>query len=360
LERARIEMQSAAARDPLVKGIQPIVSPPSQIFTTNHSYQDHSGGCENSSRYTTIHSLRAPGPRQQELSESPQNATVHYLIATQPSQQESASNIYEANKVSLTECLKRLWERNELYRGVKPVISTLAASQFIFFYLNALMRKMIVRSSNSSRSYQLLVASCLAGVANVVLTNPLWVVNTRIVVGDSASLSFLTEMRQIVKSEGLRHLWSGTVTSLLLVSNPVIQFFAYEELKGMLLVRKSGSALALLGFEAFVLGALSKAVATVLTYPLQLAQVVLRLQHHEKDNRDDSPAYRGTLDCLIRLYKRDGLEGLFTGMRAKLVQTVLTAAFTFLTYEQILKTLHATHVTFLQRKDIIFSIAKQE
>ena len=42
------------------------------------------------------------------------------------------------------------------------------------------------------------------------------------------------------------------------------------------------------------------------------------------------------MDCLVQLYKRRGIQEWFTGMRAKLLQTVLTAAFTFLTYEQIL------------------------
>jgi hypothetical protein len=40
---------------------------------------------------------------------------------------------------------------------------------------------------------------------------------------------------------------------------------------------------------------------------------------------------------LIQLYKRNkSFAAWFTGIRAKLLQTVLTAAFTFLTYEQIL------------------------
>lgn len=63
------------------------------------------------------------------------------------------------------------------------------------------------------------------------------------------------------------------------------------------------------------------------TSPLQLAQTVLRLQDSK---------HKGTLDCLRKLYADGGLAKLFTGMRAKLLQTVLTAAFTFLTYEQIL------------------------
>jgi len=79
--------------------------------------------------------------------------------------------------------------------------------------------------------------------------------------------------------------------------------------------------------EAFLVGAMAKAIATVLTYPLQLTQTVLRLENN---------AYKGIIDCLVQLYRRAGYREWYTGMRAKLLQSVLTAAFTFLTYEQIL------------------------
>lgn len=79
--------------------------------------------------------------------------------------------------------------------------------------------------------------------------------------------------------------------------------------------------------EAFVVGAIAKTIATVVTYPLQLTQTVLRLENN---------GYKGITDCLIQLYRRAGYKEWYTGMRAKLLQTVLTAAFTFLTYEQIL------------------------
>ncbi len=46
--------------------------------------------------------------------------------------------------------------------------------------------------------------------------------------------------------------------------------------------------------------------------------------------------YDGTVDCLYKQLLRGGIPALFQGMNAKLIQTVLTAAFTFLTYEQTL------------------------
>ena len=87
----------------------------------------------------------------------------------------------------------------------------------------------------------------------------------------------------------------------------------------------------------------------------RLAQVLLRLQSKAKTstspgssniytesniskNTDEinTTTYKGTVDCLYQQFQHGGIQALFKGMNAKLLQTVLTASFTFLTYEQTL------------------------
>ena len=55
----------------------------------------------------------------------------------------------------------------------------------------------------------------------------------------------------------------------------------------------------------------------------------------EKKN-DDCHNYEGLFDCMMKLYNKGGVRALYSGMDAKLIQTVLTSAITLLTYEQIL------------------------
>jgi len=279
---------------------------------------------------------------------------------------DALSEVIDDTPATLSVCIRRLWDRDELYRGVTPIVCTIGASNFVFFFVNELMKRLIFHSKHAttttetiakqatSNSYRSLLASCMAGLCNVLLTNPLWVANLRIVTGESRSSQLLAEMLDVARTNGLSHLWSGTGASLLLVSNPVLQFFFYEELK-LLQLRAShtkgiskSSAATLPPIQAFLSGAIAKAVATVLTYPLQLTQTVLRMQQHESKDKDSE--YHGTWDCLVKLYASDGAQALFTGMRAKLLQTVLTAAFTFLTYEQIATALHATHQSLLANK----------
>lgn len=215
---------------------------------------------------------------------------------------------------SLLCCLCQLYESNELYRGVKNNVIILAVSNFCFFYVNEAMKK---RSENK------LMNSCIAGVGNVCVTNPLWVANMRII-SSSRSSNLHEELLDIAGTSGIGEWWSGAAVSLLLVSNPIIQFYAYETLKGQ------STAGMMTPLQAFVKGALAKLIATVLTYPLQLAQTKQRVESQKKS----------VIACLWSVYKTDRFSGLFTGMQAKLLQTVLTAAFTFLSYEQILRALH--------------------
>jgi adenine nucleotide transporter 17 len=247
-----------------------------------------------------------------------------------------------STKLGLLKCLLRLQQDGALYQGVTPVVTTIFISQFVFFYMHAytkgLLRDTWIFKGQRSSAILSLVSACIAGVANVLLTNPLWVVNIAIVTDEATTGSLVKEFLTLVRTRGWKHMWNGTSASLLLVSNPVIQFFCYEQLKQARLLASLVALPAatttnavvrtvLPPLEAFAVGALAKGVATITTYPLQLAQTVLRLRYS---------GYKGTLDCLCQLYKRGGVEEWYTGMRAKLLQTVLTAAFTFLTYEQIL------------------------
>ena len=168
----------------------------------------------------------------------------------------------------------------------------------------------------------------------------------------------LAIMHKIYREEGVKALWSGTLPSLLLVINPVLQHFVYDQLKRTTLTHRraaaakavvatAGAAVALSSVEAFCYGALGKFVATIVSYPLQVAQSRLRQQSQkqeketptqtqtqknttmEKEKEDDeedtiarsAAHYSGTIDCLADLWHRKGLAGLFQGIESKLLQT---------------------------------------
>jgi adenine nucleotide transporter 17 len=233
-----------------------------------------------------------------------------------------------------------------LYRGLQSVLTSLAVSNFVYFYTNNLMKVFLRKITNNKAitvGQNLFVAS-LAGVVNVLLTCPLWVANTRIKLQKSASakdpsvrpyVGLVDCMERIYKEEGWLALWNGAGSSLMLVSNPTINFVVYDKVKQIIDQRaKNSGRKYLTSFEIFTTGAIAKAMATVLTYPIQVAQT------KQRANRDKSGStFMNTFVILRIIFDKDGVMGWFAGMNAKLVQTILTAAFQFLCYEQIQRTI---------------------
>ncbi|XP_050098533.1 peroxisomal membrane protein PMP34 [Anopheles aquasalis] len=256
-----------------------------------------------------------------------------------------------------------------LYRGLVPVLQSLCISNFVYFYtfhsLKALRAASVAGGPGTGQSAlgDLLLGS-LAGVVNVLTTTPFWVVNTRLKMkgidqqqrllggtGSSSSVrngahhsshsissnsvkydGLLDGLQYIARTEGIRGLWAGAVPSLLLVINPAIQFMVYEALKRKLTEgRPSSSSPSAITF--FSIGAIAKMIATVLTYPLQLVQTKLR--HGNADKSLNLPADIDTVQLLLIILKRQGVAGLYRGLEAKLLQTVLTAALMFMAYEKI-------------------------
>lgn len=191
-------------------------------------------------------------------------------------------------------CLARLHGEGSLYRGASQSVTTATASNGVFFYalhaarrgLDGLARRreggrgrILLGLAPRTAAGRTLLASSAAGAVNVLLTNPLWVASLRIMESDgppgSGRPTVWGAVRTIAREEGPGRLWSGTASSLMLVSNPIVQHAVYERLRGALLGRRRGgrpsrrTAAALSPLEAFVLGALAKAAATVVTYPLQ-------------------------------------------------------------------------------------------
>ncbi|XP_028842445.1 peroxisomal membrane protein PMP34 isoform X1 [Denticeps clupeoides] len=168
------------------------------------------------------------------------------------------------------------------YRGWFPVICSLCCSNFVYFYCFHSLKASWLHGQRVTAGKDL-AAGVMAGVVNVLVTTPLWVVNTRLKLQGAKFRNadirptdyegIVDAFVRIVQDEGAGALWNGTFPSLLLVLNPAVQFMIYEGLKRQL---RRGLLRELSSTEVFLIGAVAKAVATTATYPLQTAQSILR------------------------------------------------------------------------------------
>lgn len=261
-------------------------------------------------------------------------------------------NLKGKNSLQVTQQIIQEEGVGALYKGLGPVLASLAASNFIYFYTNNMLKALVKNTTgqrNVTTGQNLLIASA-AGCVNVLTTCPLWVVSARLKTqkgsrgGGSKALKpyngFIDGLVRVAQEEGIGALWSGCVASLVLVSNPTIQFVAYDAIRKIALARAHSSGRKSLStWEIFIVGAVAKAIATFVTYPLQVAQSKLRNSNRNATGEDTKNSgirtYQNTLDCLIQMFQADGFFGWYKGLNVKLLQTVLMAAFHFLAYEKV-------------------------
>ncbi|TDH02901.1 hypothetical protein EPR50_G00157300 [Perca flavescens] len=229
-----------------------------------------------------------------------------------------------------------------LYRGWLPVISSLCCSNFVYFYTFNTLKKLVASGPEKSTPGKDLLMGVVSGVLNVILTTPMWVVNTRLKLQGAKFRNedlqqtqyrgIFDAFSQIIANEGVGTLWNGTLPSLILVLNPAVQFMLYEAMK-----RRAGrGGKKISSAEIFLIGAIAKAIATTATYPLQTVQAILRFGQYKGDGKGGVfGSLSNIFSLLMDRIKRYGVLGLYKGLEAKLLQTVLTAALMFVVYEKI-------------------------
>ncbi|KAK5463027.1 hypothetical protein LTS15_002739 [Exophiala xenobiotica] len=226
-----------------------------------------------------------------------------------------------------------------LYAGIESALFGISVTNFVYYYwyewTRAFFEKAAVTSGRASKkltTVESMIAGAIAGSATVLLTNPIWVVNTRMTTRKSEDTegelpggekkrakapSTIGTLMKLVKEEGPSALFAGVLPALVLVINPILQYTIYEQLKNSLEKRRKVGPR-----DAFYLGAIGKLLATSITYPYitvkSRAHVATKDQPHE-----------GMWKSLNKIVKEEGWSGLYKGITPKVSQSVLTAAFLF-------------------------------
>jgi len=220
-----------------------------------------------------------------------------------------------------------------LFSGLSSGILGVATTQGVYYYWYELFKSLYSDEKPLSTLDNTLVAS-LAGGITAIATNPIWVINTRQQIQarhQNQKPGSVETFRAIIKTEGVKGLFRGVIPALILVSNPTIQYVAFERLKLIWERRSSNGTLS--GVQVFILGALAKIIATVMTYPYIV--VKSRLQASGKDGPQEK--YTGTLDCIQKIFRFEGVAGFYKGLNTKIVQSVLAAAILFSTKEKLVQ-----------------------
>ena len=252
--------------------------------------------------------------------------------------------------------------------------NTVAWSVYFHFYGAAKARwRRRYDDATELPSHAHLAAAAEAGLVVSLITNPIWVVKTRMTLqrrvaadaipaaaaaagagnGAKPYAGFVDALRTIARAEGIGGLYKGITPSLVLVSHGALQFTAYERLKLAATRRDaSGSGNATRepsALECTWLGVASKIFASAITYPSQVVRS--RMQQRGAGGVESvggvgggggggggggeaTPrAYDGFFQSLRRILRREGVFGLYKGMVPNVLRTLPSSGMTFLVYE---------------------------
>jgi len=228
-----------------------------------------------------------------------------------------------------------------LYRGLTPTLFALLPNWAVYFTTYERLKVAIasrVRPEWATSPGVHMAAAAGAGAATMLITNPLWVVKTRLQTqtmgikmgvgrNPTAYKGTADALIRIAREEGISGLYSGLGPSILGVMHVVIQFPLYESLKQQLAARRSDTTDRLDMWELIVASATSKMVASTATYPHE----VVRSRMHVSG----TGAFNGLSRMCQQILKEDGVRGFYHGCLTNLLRTTPAAAVTFTSFEII-------------------------
>ncbi|KAF9186915.1 ADP/ATP carrier protein [Haplosporangium sp. Z 767] len=225
-----------------------------------------------------------------------------------------------------------------LYAGLFSGLLGTASQNFAYFYWYTFIRSGYISRQPAGAALSTIMELLIgagAGALAQIFTIPVAVVTTRqqtMPLGERQDLKSTT--MEIVREEGWTGLWKGLKPSLVLVINPAITYGMFSRIQELVL--KAFKRKDMTPGLVFLVGALAKTLATVVTYPYIMAKVRLQWKPSKKDAKTHKP-YTGAIDVLQRVFEKEGLKGWYTGMQAQITKAVISQALLFLVKDQLEK-----------------------
>ncbi|KAL9122518.1 MAG: hypothetical protein Q9187_000918 [Circinaria calcarea] len=268
-----------------------------------------------------------------------------------------------------------------LYTGVLHSTSKTIADSFLFFLAYNFLRQSRLRSQSGSSKHlpvlDELSIGFFAGAFAKLLTTPLANIVTR--KQTSSMLSVHTPnistkpattrsiAKDIYSEKGLQGFWSGYSASLVLTLNPSLTFFFYETLKRVLLSRNQQSNPA--PQATFLLAAMSKAIASSITYPFSLAKARAQASSDSVDTNDTEikesldkasdgkiggtksgrRAVRSTVfSTILYIARNEGISALYEGLSGEVLKGFFGHGLTMIIKEAVHKLIIQLYYTILK------------
>lgn len=220
-----------------------------------------------------------------------------------------------------------------LYSGLNGALLGVASTNFAYFYWYSIVRTLYESSSSITKPPSTAIELSLGAIAGAiaqVFTIPVSVITTRQQTQSKSSRKgFFDTGKEVIESDdGLTGLWRGLKASLILVVNPAITYGAYQRSRNLFFPHKIN----LQPWEAFFLGAMSKALATIITQPLIVAKV--GLQSGAPPDRRSKP-FKTFGEVMKYIIDHEGPLSLFKGIVPQIMKGILVQGILMMVKERM-------------------------
>lgn len=269
-----------------------------------------------------------------------------------------------AHYTGIFDAIETIYEREgglrAFYSGVVPEVVKGVADSFLFFLAYSYVRQRRLTARDSGKSLPALEeigVGVVAGAFSKFWTTPLQQIVTRkqtaamLKEDDSPTTippksSSVDIAREILREKGLQGFWSGYSASLVLTLNPSVTMLLHKVLLRLMVPRAKrddpGARL------TFLLAAISKAMASTVTYPFSLAKTRAQVSSQKplatagETSETGKPAskaaaarQRTVFSTIIRIAETEGLSGLYQGLGAEVLKGFFSHGITMLMKDRI-------------------------
>ena len=306
-----------------------------------------------------------------------------------PKEAPSAAQDADADYANVIDAAQKIY-KNEgglkaFYTGCAPDIAKGIADSFLFFLGYSFLRQRELRKQPGAKSLPVvneLAVGVAAGAFAKLITTPLQNIITRqqtaalvaardptssTTPGGSDKLSIRDIAHQIRSERGIQGFWAGYSASIILTLNPSITFAVDNLLRRGLLRGPRENAN---GYSTFLIAAISKVIATSITYPVSLAKSRAQVsspssvseeegttegappKYLEKPNMNSTPQRRKIKEnlkkslrllsaqyaiflSLRRIYRKEGLSGLYSGLEGEVLKGFLSHGLTMVMKDKV-------------------------
>uniref|UniRef100_A0A6G1SL28 Solute carrier family 25 member 36 n=1 Tax=Aceria tosichella TaxID=561515 RepID=A0A6G1SL28_9ACAR len=224
-----------------------------------------------------------------------------------------------------------------LFKGLGPNLVGIAPSRAIYFSTYSSVKNLLNQSYVESPEHPLIHMSSAAsaGFVSCTLTNPIWLVKTRLQLSRDP-ITVRQCMRGIWSKSGFRGFYKGITASYIGISETIVHFVIYEFFKAHIKQKRLSNPYCDDNFDKYIFfqymfaSAASKSCACAIAYPHEVARTRLR---------EEGAIYKSFSQTLYLVWRDEGLIGWYRGLSIQLLRAIPFTAITMSTYELVVSLL---------------------